>query len=260
MPSANANNVALEFNTPRAEIKYLTTGFHIMGKSTHYAMPYVTIAPTTIGVGNDPGEDWFDDTGSQFINQRTQVIRYFRFKVAPEPRPLTEYSFSLGEFKNAPTYSLFQKVPEGFSRLVFTTEIPANVDEEFAVSALPTVGSLTPDLPPLEDNQVVMFDLVTPQNRQTVLRVGYSPVYKAFYAAFNDRDFYSVYNTHDAASLFIANCAVYSIGTLPSTSPLSTFLSRVTTGEATDSIIMKKRAGPYIQTLPRKFLQKCQPY
>lgn len=237
-------------NTDPSDTRYfdIAAGIRITDdQSSYFAFPFFAMSSIDLSSNNaDPYYDLSETTPGILSQPQYNFVG---------PRNLSSYTFSVGEYFTPPNYSLFQRVPEGFQRLVFTQGIPPNVSAAIAQAGLPTVGSLMPKFPELTNEEVIMFDLITPQNRQTIMRCAYSPYYKAFFTAFNGNPAYAVYNTHDAASLIIGNCATYSIGTLPAMSPNISLLSRVTTGSDDESVIDVSSTGPLISTLPRKFLK-----
>lgn len=120
------------------------------------------------------------------------------------------------------------KVPEEYVRIIFTENIPNNVSPAFAEDGYPTTQSLTPRFPLINDSEILVFDLYTRENKQTIMRIAYSGLYKTFFSRFSDRnDLYSVYNSRKAADLELRNVRTVSTGNAPDTSPFNNFLSRV---------------------------------
>lgn len=171
------------------------------------------------------------------------------------PVALEDISYTVASFVRPPVYSQYKKVPEGFVRLIVTTKIPPSVATTVATEGIPTTGSLMPNFAIQSDNDVFIFDLVTPNNLQTVMKVAYAVEYQTFYAQFsNSNDWYSTYNSHSAADLIVRNFVSYSKGNVPNLSRIADFVTRVITDPSTSLFMSPDINGPYITRVPLKFL------
>lgn len=225
----------------------------------------VSSKPTVTKVSHN-----FSEAGLNIIGEQGKIIftygcllatemPYFadspgmRFK-AENPLPkLEDFTYTTSEYIVPPQYTLFTKVPENYVRIIVTENIPQNVSPTLAKVGLPTSASLQPNFPELDSNKCYIFDLVSPQNSQTIMKCCYSGFYKAFFATFDDSSLYATYNTHDAASLLIRNIGTYYIGNFPSKSISSSFLNREVT-PIEDNVLLANPKGPTIQTIPRELL------
>lgn len=172
---------------------------------------------------------------------------------------ISDFTFSYGPYLNAPSFTLFKKVPEYSRRVVFTDKIPQSVAQGLKSDGIPTVTSLSPYLfPDLDDNEVLNFNLITPNNNQTIFTVSYAKQYDTFYIVPNNQslDLYAVYNSHDCQNLIFSNPVKTTVGNLPRTSLAVDFQSRITEGVSTDTLILPTRIGPRLTTVKRELLEK----
>ncbi len=224
------------------DFRYGSNGLKVTnGADITYYIPYslsrkvTSIIPTLLPTGYNG-----DKTGA-----------FFQYRLATASLPkFSDINFTSSKFIVPPSVSLFKKVPEGCVRLIFTQDIPHSVSPAITVDGIPTAASLRPvNFPEIGKNECFAFDIITPQNLQTVIRCVYSGYYNAFFAKFSTTDIYSVYDTRDGAELLIRNFVRTSISQIPSTSLSTSFVSRVITPTTLGPDRSSK--APYIETIPR---------
>lgn len=194
---------------------------------------------------------------TQFTNQANTVIVGVR--TADYSPKYSDFSFSYGEFIISPSYELYTKVPEMTRRVVFTTTVPSTVTQALAEDGIPTIETLMPlTFPVLEKNEIISFDLVTPNNFQTILTVMWDPNYNVFYSNPKDQTLprFAVYNTHGMGDLLLANCYKTTIGNLPKKSIATDFLTRiVAVNDKNPTIISSVKNGPTLTLLKKSMLK-----
>lgn len=174
---------------------------------------------------------------------------------------LSDFSYSFGGYLNSPTFDLFVKVPERARRVVFTERIPPSVSQGLSGDGIPTAETIYPSLfPSMTDNEVLNFNLVTPNNNQTIFTVCYAAQYKTFYIVPVDQalDLYATYNSHDCQNLIFQNPVKTTIGNLPRSSMANDFQSRIVKGTDTDTLILPLKTGPRLTTVTRAILKRYQ--
>lgn len=171
----------------------------------------------------------------------------------------SDLSFSVGEYIIAPTYDQFNKVPEYTRRVVFSTTVPPNVSIALSTQGLPIIATLPPKLfPKIGPTELLVFDLITPNNNQTIMTICWDPRYEVFYMhpVLQTLPLYAVYNTHNVGQCIIGNMYRTTIGNLPPTSLAKDFITRVISGNSDDKIILKEKRGPTLTVVTRDLLEK----
>lgn len=161
---------------------------------------------------------------------------------------INEVSYSENSIAN------LRKVPEEATRLVFIDSFPPSIAEGQTQTGVPTLTTLIPLIDDSDKNKITLFDLRTPENNQTVIRVCYVHNYSTFHSVFpNKTNLYSIYNSHKADELKIFNLRSAYLGNEASVSPYDTFVSRVVDPtNSTSQIPIPQIFGPFISRKPLK--------
>lgn len=190
--------------------------------------------------------------------QKIDATLYFGYKLSAFSPTFQNFTFAYGEFIIAPEYTLYSKVPETTRRIVFTSSVPSSVSAALALDGIPTSETLTPlTFPKLEKNEIISFDLITPNNFQTIMTVMWDPAYQVFYCAPKDQTLplYAVYNTHGMGDLLLGNCFKTTIGNLPRRSMAVDFLSRVVEPLTNHNVITSIKNGPTLTVLKKSMIK-----
>jgi hypothetical protein len=197
------------------------------------------------GMNKALGENFIQCVGKL----QSRISSSFKFDTA---LTLNDFSFSSGTYIRSPPLSLYQKVPETTRRLVFSDFIPQSITAAVAVNGVPTISSIQPADLRLDAGEILHFQLVSPNNRQTIFTVIYDPSYKTFYfVPREDIPLYSVFNTHEAQYYKISNAYTSTPGNLPTASLGTNFLSRIVDPvDANRMLFTNKKDSPFVTTIP----------
>lgn len=192
----------------------------------------------------------YSETGSM----TGDVSKQYLIRLGTLSVDFNNLNYILSFYNTIPTFTNLSSIPETYTRIVLTLSIPPNVTTSYTEDGFPSVGSLIPIIPPPQSHQVFLFDLVTPDNNQRIMSVGWSGFNQALFAIFPTQTLFGVLNYSNAANLVIRNMYIGDIGSFPNMSMPIRLLSRVQTGTGTDTLITPNVTGSGLTTVKRRLV------
>lgn len=257
-----------DMGTGMLNLQIGTTGAVITGtKSLTVAIPYrITTRLTTVDSANISLCSFSskESYGSTLAPQTLWTNQISTDMYIYKEWDLTDFSYIYADYYTAPDISLYTKVPETARRLVATTYVPGSVAEALSSDGIPTVSSLSPVIfPTLAAHEVIHFQIVSPNNNQTIFTVVYDGTYNTFYFVPRDDNLpiYGVFNTRDAQNYIIKNAYRSTIGNIPTASLGTNFLSRIVSqSDLTSKRVLNGGKGPTLTTMTESLLQRIIRY